>query len=126
MPKKTTPGRKPAPKWKFLGFINVELNDREREHFRTWTEPRFPDMVASMIELAEVGWKASFGFDSWNDCYTFSITGKKTSTKYDGFCLMVRHRDSDQLLRLADYLCHFIVPDEIYPLPDSDDTLDWS
>lgn len=117
-------GSRPA-KSKFKGFINVEFNAEDRDHFRRWSADREPDMVSSMVEKSEMGWKSSFAFDAWNDAYTFAITGKKTGTKYDGYCLVVRHRDVDRLMELADYLCHFIVVDETYPTEEEADNLDW-
>ncbi len=125
MSRKTKPNGKPEPKFAFKGFINVEFNDPEKEMFRVWMEGKEVDMVSSMIEKSEEGWKCSFGYDRWNDAYTFALTGKKTETVYNGYCLMVRHRDVDMLMMLAHYLCHFIVVDETEALPDSSDELDW-
>lgn len=125
MPSKAGRKRAQPAKFKFKGFINVEFNNDDREHFREWSAKREPDIVSSMVEKSETGWKSSFAFDSWNDAYTFALTGKKTGTKYDGFCLVVRHRDPDRLMALADYLCHFIVVDETYPTDEEADNLDW-
>lgn len=125
MPKKKKPDSNSENKFHFKGFINVEFNDPEKEDFRNWMKGKAVDMISSMIEKSEEGWKCSFGYDAWNDAYTFALTGKKTGTRYDGYCLMVRHRDDGMLQLLAHYLCHHIVVDETEPLPDVQNDLDW-
>lgn len=126
MPKNKKPNGNNERKFRFKGFINVEFNDQEKENFRTWIEGKEVDMVSSMIEKSEEGWKCSFGYDAFNGAYTFALTGKKTGTAYDGYCLMVRHKDDLMLFKLAHYLCHYIVTEETEPLPDIQNELDWS
>ncbi len=125
MPRNTRPNGNDEKKFRFKGFINVEFNDPEKEHFRNWMEEKSVDLVSTMIEKSEEGWKCSFGYDAFNGAYTFALTGKKTGTAYDGYCLMVRHSDDLMLFRLAHYLCHYIVVEESEPLPTSDDRLSW-
>lgn len=91
-------------KYDTIKFVNHYFNDAEVNEFVTWADGRTLEMFDVLVVCIEAGWKVTLSYDEVNDVYFVALTGKKTHTRYDGTCIMIRHKVVDRLPALVSFL----------------------
>lgn len=114
-----------ATKDKFKGFINVDFSHKLREEINTWIADRNMAFEDRVIGLAERGFKVSISYDENRDTWLCSLTGKRTYTSYDGWCVVVPHRDLDKVIYVATYVVEVMMEHNQLEIPGGDDEIDW-
>lgn len=73
-PNKTTTERQIDPEWG--GFLNLKLDEADKERFGTWYAAA-ETTVGSLLDDAMIdGLKVSIAYDTENECYIATFTGK--------------------------------------------------
>lgn len=57
------------------GFINVAVNDAERDDFKSWLVEHAQDVPSMLDDLMGEGMKYGCTFDRENGCYVATLTG---------------------------------------------------
>lgn len=57
------------------GFINVAVNDAEKDQFQGWLIEHASEVTSMLDDLLAEGMKYSVAYDRENECYIVSFTG---------------------------------------------------
>jgi hypothetical protein len=57
------------------GFINIRLDDAQKDEFFAWHEGNLQHVPAYFDEMLAAGIKASFSYDALNQCFVLAVTG---------------------------------------------------
>lgn len=84
------------------GFINIRLDDAQREEFFAWEQENSVHVSAYFDEMLGAGIKASLSYDATNQCYIVAVTGALVgSSPLSRFCSTSRAATLPQVLALT-------------------------
>lgn len=72
------------------GFINVKLDEEQREQFIAWLESTPSEGWRMLEDLTGDGMKCSVAYDAANECFTCSLTGRLVSNSNERYCITSR------------------------------------
>lgn len=102
--KNTTQGKYWAsPEAGWGGFINVRINDKQRDDFHSWEAANAAHIGAYYEDHLNEGIKFSAVYDRENECYVVSYTGALVGISSDRFSVTSRAGTLSQALALAVY-----------------------
>jgi len=83
------------------GFINVRLDDEQKEQFHAWYDanPNFSAQILS--ELLPAGIKVTLAYDWENDSWLCSFTGRLVSESAERFVTTTRAGSMPEVIALA-------------------------
>lgn len=81
----------PSGKWKFKGFLNIQLSEADQQAFDYWGEASIEDINTALGTLIAGGYKVSMSWNDWSDQYQIAATCKDPESKYYGYCIVVSH-----------------------------------
>jgi len=115
-----------SEKWQFKGFVNYEFTPEEITFMIQWFEGRTFDHPSMIEAWCDVGFKASFSYDAFKNCYVFSATAKKTHSDLDGWVIQFYHTELERLLQVAAYAISEMYPNGgIKPERQQEDRYSW-
>lgn len=85
------------------GFINVRLNDKQKDDFYAWEAAHAAHIGAYYEDHLGEGIKFSASYDRENECYIVTYTGKLVSLTHDRYSCTSRAGTLSQALALAVY-----------------------
>lgn len=85
------------------GFINVRLNDKQREAFHAWEAANVVHIGAYYEDHLSEGIKFGASYDRENECFIVTYTGKLVGISGDRFSCTSRAGTLGQALALAVY-----------------------
>jgi hypothetical protein len=86
---------------KWGGFINIKLDNSDREAFAVWHEMRGGDFWNILDDLLGQGMKVGFAYDADNECYVCTLTGRLLETDDSRFCMTTRAGTWEESVALA-------------------------
>lgn len=111
------PSNKPAfycePNAPWGGYINIRIDDKQKEQFFEWLEGNREHIIPSMIDMQATGLKFTMSFDHENDCFIVSVTGALVVPYPDRYCVTSRAGEMSQALALAVWK-HYVVANADY------------
>jgi len=86
---------------KWGGFINVRLNDDDKLAFSTWWEENVNVSAQILEELLGAGIKVTLAYDSDNDSWLCSLTGRLVAEFNDRYVTTTRAASMAEVIALA-------------------------
>ncbi len=88
--KKAPPEKKVYKKAKWQGFVNVYLNQQEKELIRS-EELSDEEALVFLADMALTGYKVSLSYSPSGKFFTASLTGAYEGQPNAGFCMSLKH-----------------------------------
>lgn len=78
----------------FLGFVDIDLTERDRSELEVWTVPGQVDLEAFLVQIVQDGYKFSLSGDFEHSSIVATLTGKAATCENKGFALSGRGPDA--------------------------------
>ena len=99
-----------APKFGDNNFINYSLSNEQKAELKA--KPFSPEDFDSLLDqVTDSGYKVSFSYDTFNECYAVFLTPKDEKSINKGLILTARGSTNIKAFKQACYL-HFTLFDE--------------
>lgn len=92
------------------GFINLKLDDEQKQTFYAWFENPPVAVVHLLEDLLGAGAKVGMAYDEQNQCHVASVTGALVSNSNERYCVTSRAGTFTECLALAVWK-HFYLTD---------------
>jgi len=83
------------------GFINVRLDDEQKQTFTTWFEDNPASVHQLLDEVLGEGMKVAFAYDRENQCNIVTFTGALVGDSNERYCATSRAGTYTECLALA-------------------------
>jgi len=78
----------------FLGFVDIDLSERDRSELEVFVTPGQVDIEAFLVQIIEDGYKFSLSGDFEHNSLIATMTGKAEGCENKGFALSGRGPDA--------------------------------
>lgn len=96
--------RRTTPSFSDFNMVNVDFSMEDRILINDWLASRTIDIIDTLINVAEAGFKVSLSWSKNDEAFTLSLTDrrpKKRGVKSNVYLL--RHKDAEKLVGVATY-----------------------
>lgn len=83
------------------GFVNIRLDDQQKEEFADWFERNGSDIPLMLDDILGAGMKVAFAYDRENESYVVTFTGALVSNSNERYCATSRAGTFDKCLGVA-------------------------
>ena len=83
------------------GFINVKLDDEQKERFVLWRDSSPSEGFVLFNSIVDEGMRCTLTYDGTNESYTCSFTGKLVSNSNERYCVTSRAGTMYDVMALA-------------------------
>lgn len=96
-------------------FCAISLDTAEKDKARLWLEKNGKDLDTFAVQMVRDGWKTSFSWDDYNDCFISSSTCRdENDTNYDT-CVTSRSDNMWDAMLLNYYKIYVLYRDQTLP-----------
>lgn len=95
------------------GFINIRLDDQQKDEFRTWEDTVSESVLPSLDDLLGEGIKFALSYDRENQCYIATLTGALVVGSNERYCVTTRAGGMFEVIALAMFK-HYVLAKEDY------------
>ena len=83
------------------GFINVKLDDEQKQDFLVWFGERVEPLDRDLCDLLDEGMKVTFAYDRENQCFTCTFTGALVGNSNERYVTTSRAGTFTECMALA-------------------------
>lgn len=109
-------GKKSKPQSQFsTKFCAISLDSPGKEAARKWLEKNGKDLDTLAVQMVRDGWKASFSWDDYNDCFIASATMREEGDKNYDVCITSRSDNMWDAMLLNYYKIYILFNNQALP-----------
>lgn len=109
-------GKKTSPVSQFTTkFCAISLDTPAKAEAKKWLEKNGRDLDTYAVQMVRDGWKSSFSWDEYNDCFIASATMRESGHKNFDVCVTSRSDNMWDAMLLNYYKIYVLFTDQ--PLP---------
>lgn len=105
--------------------VVVDFNDKLRAEYLDWAGLHPSISWGDFVRVCDGGWKISFSFSEFYNCYYGSCTGRTEDTGYNGYTVSIRHADFDKLASILYFTIAVLCADGRIEIAAQSNAYDW-